>query len=222
MRETGIKGVFFAGVIFTLWFLNLYFLLSNPLKFDSIYTYVGILIQTHLYTGLFITAHDAMHGTVSSNKNLNVFVGWICTISYALFSYKKLHTKHHQHHQFVHTDKDPDFYSGSFWAWYYNFLKGYTSIWQIIGMAIAFNILNKFIPEPNLILFWVLPALLSTLQLFYFGTYQPHKGEHDNIHQSTTLKKNHFYAFITCYFFGYHFEHHDSPRTPWWSLYRMK
>jgi hypothetical protein len=29
----------------------------------------------HLYTGLFITAHDAMHGTVSSNPKLNKLIG---------------------------------------------------------------------------------------------------------------------------------------------------
>jgi beta-carotene ketolase (CrtW type) len=50
----------------------------------------------------------------------------------------------------------------------------------------------------------------------------PHHGEHENKHQSATLKKNHFLAFITCYFFGYHFEHHDSPGTPWWKLWQLK
>jgi beta-carotene ketolase (CrtW type) len=27
---------------------------------------------------------------------------------------------------------------------------------------------------------------------------------------------------LSCYFFGYHFEHHDSPGTPWWRLWRVK
>jgi beta-carotene ketolase (CrtW type) len=27
---------------------------------------------------------------------------------------------------------------------------------------------------------------------------------------------------ISCYFFGYHFEHHESPQTPWWRLYQSK
>ncbi|RZL43682.1 MAG: fatty acid desaturase, partial [Pedobacter sp.] len=28
--------------------------------------------------------------------------------------------------------------------------------------------------------------------------------------------------FITCYFFGYHLEHHQKPATPWWQLYKSK
>jgi beta-carotene ketolase (CrtW type) len=30
------------------------------------------------------------------------------------------------------------------------------------------------------------------------------------------------WAFVSCYFFGYHYEHHDSPATPWWLLWRVK
>jgi beta-carotene ketolase (CrtW type) len=89
-------------------------------------------------------------------------------------------------------------------------------------MAIIFNILKIWIPESNLFFFWVLPSLLSTLQLFYFGTWLPHHGEHDNKHQSGSQHKNHLVAFLTCYFFGYHYEHHDSPGTPWWKLWQIK
>ncbi len=67
-----------------------------------------------------------------------------------------------------------------------------------------------------------IPAGLSTLQLFYFGTYLPHMGEETNAHHSHSQSKNHLWAFISCYFFGYHFEHHDSPGTPWWRLWRVK
>jgi beta-carotene ketolase (CrtW type) len=89
-------------------------------------------------------------------------------------------------------------------------------------MAIIYNILKLGLPEQNLIMFWVLPSLLSTLQLFYFGTYLPHKGEHQNIHHSKTQSKNHLWAFLSCYFFGYHYEHHNSPGTPWWKLWIEK
>jgi beta-carotene ketolase (CrtW type) len=89
-------------------------------------------------------------------------------------------------------------------------------------MAGAFNVLQIWVDQTNLLLFWVLPSLLSTLQLFYFGTWLPHRGEHDNPHHSRTLKKNHLLAFLTCYFFGYHFEHHQAPGMPWWRLWRTK
>jgi beta-carotene/zeaxanthin 4-ketolase len=26
----------------------------------------------------------------------------------------------------------------------------------------------------------------------------------------------------SCYFFGYHWEHHHSPATPWWELWKVK
>jgi fatty acid desaturase len=27
---------------------------------------------------------------------------------------------------------------------------------------------------------------------------------------------------LTCYFFGYHWEHHEAPGIPWWQLYLTK
>lgn len=191
-----------------------HFSFANPM------VYLLILLQMHLYTGLFITAHDAMHGTICPNRTINKLIGYVCTFLYALFWYPKLYTKHHLHHNHVHTPADPDYHEGNFISWYLRFIRNYLSIWQIMGMAILFNILKLWIPQSNLLLFWVLPSLLSTLQLFYFGTYLPHKGEHNNLHQSRSQKKNHFIAFFSCYFFGYHYEHHDSPGTPWWRLWQ--
>jgi beta-carotene ketolase (CrtW type) len=212
-----------AILIITLWLISIIALMSSNLSLKQPLLYVFVLVQMHLYTGLFITAHDAMHGTVApQNKKLNNFLGQVCTLFYALFPLQKLYSKHHQHHQFVHSDQDPDYYNGNFFIWYFQFIKQYITWWQIVGMAIIYNILEIWITEQNLLFFWVVPSLLSTLQLFYFGTYLPHKGEHENKHQSKTQKKNHLWAFFSCYFFGYHYEHHDSPATPWWRLWKEK
>jgi beta-carotene ketolase (CrtW type) len=127
---------------------------------------------------------------------LNNVIGGLCTLLYALFPLRVLYQKHHEHHRHVHTDKDPDYHHGNFFAWYFNFVKTYVKWWQILILATLFNILKIWFAESNLILFWVVPSLLSTLQLFL--------------------------AFITCYFFGYHYEHHDSPGTPWWKLWQLK
>jgi beta-carotene ketolase (CrtW type) len=217
------KGVIIAlGVIF-LWFASLVLLLLTELNWSNPLTYIGILVQTHLYTGLFITAHDAMHGIVSSNKKLNHGIGWIAALLFSYNFYWKLFPKHHEHHRYVATDKDPDYHpSGNFFIWYFSFIRQYVSVWQILLMAGTFNILKLFLPTDNLIVFWMLPAILSTLQLFYFGTYLPHMGESNNKHHSKTQSKNHIWAFISCYFFGYHYEHHDSPGTPWWRLWQIK
>ena len=224
MAKRSNKGIYYALGIHILWWacllwaLQLNFSLSNP------WIYVAFLLQTHLYTGLFITAHDAMHGTVSKNRKLNKAIGTISALLFSFNFYNRLNKKHHEHHRFVATDKDPDYHHGSFWPWYLSFLKQYISIWQILLMAISYNLLKLFIPWENLVFLWMLPAVLSTFQLFYFGTYQPHKGEHSaaNQQKSTSQSLNHWKAFFTCYFFGYHYEHHISPGTPWWKLPKLK
>jgi beta-carotene ketolase (CrtW type) len=41
-------------------------------------------------------------------------------------------------------------------------------------------------------------------------------------HKARTQKKNHFWAMLSCYFFGYHREHHEDPHIAWWQLYKVK
>ena len=223
-QQRDYRGVAIAGAIIGSWFLLLFYLLHYPVSFSDPLVYVFMLVQTHLYTGLFITAHDAMHGVVSSQKSINKTIGIVAALLFAFNWFPRLLPKHHQHHHFVATAQDPDYHGGSFWAWYLSFLKQYITWWQLVLMAITFNVLKYIFPAENVILFWMLPAILATFQLFFFGTYQPHKGEHDpaNQHKSSTLAKNHLWAFISCYFFGYHYEHHDKPFLPWWQLYKTK
>jgi beta-carotene ketolase (CrtW type) len=217
------KGLIIGWGIILLWAVSLIFLLSLRINWANPLIYLAILVQMHLYTGLFITAHDAMHGIVSANKKLNHLTGWVSAILFSYNFYWKLFPKHHEHHRYVATDQDPDYHSsGKFLPWYLSFIRQYVTGWQILLMAATFNVLKLFIPTENLIAFWMAPAILSTLQLFFFGTYLPHMGESDNKHHSHSQSKNHFWAFISCYFFGYHFEHHDSPGTPWWRLWRIK
>lgn len=221
------QGVAVAlGVIFS-WAALLAWNLSRPLSPTDPWLYIGVLLQTHLFTGLFITAHDAMHGAVSpSNPRLNHFLGRLCAILFIFNTYDILRPKHYEHHRHVGTPDDPDYHKGNpnFWHWYVHFLKEYVTWKQMLLAAITFNIAGIWIAKPALGVFWVVPSLLSTLQLFYFGTFVPHMGEHnpENTHRSHTLGKNHIWAFVSCYFFGYHYEHHDSPRTPWWLLWKVK
>jgi len=222
MKQASNYGILVALIVIAAWLVSLIFLLRWDFSWNNPFVYLMILVQMHLYTGLFITAHDAMHGTVSSSGKFNMIIGQICTALYAAFSFNKLLKKHHEHHRYVHSDQDPDYHNGSYLSWYFSFMKEYMSILQLVFMAIAFNVLNIWIPESNLLLFWVAPALLSTLQLFTFGTWIPHHGDHDNAHHSSSLKKNHLVGFFSCYFFGYHYEHHEWPGIPWWKLWQMK
>lgn len=221
-------GIFIALTIIFLWGAHLvYILVFSNLDFTSPFTYLHILVQTYLFTGLFITAHDSMHGTVAKNRRVNNAIGRLSTLAYAFLSYKTLTKKHYLHHRFPATDQDPDFSSRSnnFFVWWFDFMKSYVTWYQLLAMAITFNVLLIWFTEIKLIVFWVLPAILSTLQLFYFGTYLPHRRPfHDEMepHYARTQKRNHLWAMLSCYFFGYHWEHHESPTTPWWKLYKIK
>lgn len=218
-------GVWIGTAIILLWTLMLAYNLMSRLDPYSPWVILQILIQMHLFTGLFITAHDAMHGTVApKNPKLNHAIGKICTTLFVFNSYKKLRPKHYEHHKHVATEHDPDFHNGNpnFFRWFWDFMKEYITWWQILLAAITFNLAKLILPQENLVLFWIIPSVLSLFQLFYFGTFTPHKGEQHNKHHSRTQNKNHVWAFLSCYFFGYHYEHHDSPVTPWWRLWRMK
>ncbi len=221
-------GLFIAIIILLFWLANLvYLLVFAEVSVTSPMLIVHVAIQTYLYTGLFITAHDSMHGLVSPNKKINKAIGQLATWLFAALSYSRLYEKHHLHHRFPGEERDPDYCSNSqnFWYWWYSFMKNYITLWQFITMALIFNVLQIWVNQWNLILFWILPSILATFQLFYFGTYLPHRLPHTVPmlpHNARTQKGPHWWAMLSCYFFGYHFEHHELPHTPWWKLYQTK
>lgn len=221
-------GTAIAATILCLWAASLTVLLSLDIaKLHSGWIPFAILWQMFLYTGLFITAHDAMHGQVCpQNPKLNQFVGSLAALVYGLFSYKQLRKKHWEHHHHPASELDPDFHGGkrqNFFAWYFCFMRRYWSWTRLIGLMATFNLIHYTfeIPENNLTLFWVLPPILSSVQLFYFGTFLPHRepeAGYTDPHRAQSNPLPTFWSFITCYHFGYHHEHHEYPQVPWWQL----
>ncbi len=220
-------GIAIALLIITCWTSHLFYILGKQdISFSDPLLYFHILVQTYLFTGIFITSHDAMHKNICKNKYLNNSLGYLTSFLFAGFSFKKLLKSHLMHHSSPTSEDDPDFNprSQNFVLWWFKFLSNYVSIFQLVTMAILFNILTLFYSNAGVILFWVIPSILSTLQLFYFGTYLPHRNPDEGLHSphfARSQKKNHFWAMLSCYFFGYHHEHHSSPKTPWWRLYKI-
>lgn len=228
-------GLFIAFSIITVWVVSLIFLLSTHISHFSIGLIVPAMVwQTFLYTGLFITAHDAMHGVVyQSDLKLNHAVGKLSVLLFGLFSYKHLLTKHWLHHRHPASELDPDFHDNEHkhpLMWYFHFMKGYWSWKQILGLIVAFIVIRFgfHVSTVNLVLFWGLPTILSSIQLFYFGTFLTHRepdGGYTNPHRAQTSPYSEFWSFISCYHFGYHLEHHEHPDVPWWQLpavYKMR
>ncbi|OKH40614.1 beta-carotene ketolase [[Phormidium ambiguum] IAM M-71] len=221
-------GIIIAAVIFSLWATSLGILLSIDVSnLQLLWLIPAIFWQTFLYAGLFITAHDAMHGVVFPvNLKMNHSIGAIAVFLYGLFSYQNLLKKHWLHHRYPATELDPDYHDlvhESFFSWYFHFMKNYSHWKQILGLGLVFLLLAEglHIAKINLIIFWIIPSLLSSLQLFYFGTFLTHrepKEGYSNPHRTTSNHLSPFWSFITCYHFGYHKEHHEHPHLPWWKL----
>ena len=220
------KAFFIALTIMGLWFYHLIVLL--PVKFSAVHPSVlfgAILLQTFLNTGLFVTTHDAIHGLIyPTNRFINNSVGSLCALAYAFLSYETLCQKHWLHHRYPMSTADPDFHgphSTSFLMWYLQFMRQYWGWQQFMQLASIVGVVGwVFQLSPyNLILFWGVPLLLSSLQLFYFGTYRPHHNiEHSSTHCARSDARPWLLSLLACYHFGYHQEHHERPDVPWWKL----
>lgn len=186
-----------------------------------------VLLQTWLYVGLFIIAHDCMHGSLAPFRpGLNRAVGQLCLFVYAGFSFDQLNVEHHKHHRHAGTPDDPDFDATpphGFWRWFAAFFRHYFGWRQVAIIAIVSLVYLLVLGASlaNLLLFWALPGLLSALQLFTFGTYLPHKPGPDAFadrHNARTQPFPVWLSLLTCFHFGFHHEHHLYPGLPWWRL----
>jgi beta-carotene/zeaxanthin 4-ketolase len=211
-----LAGLHIYGVFF-------FDLTSQPLWLAAIM----VLVQCWLYVGLFIIAHDCMHGSLwPGHPRAHRIIGQICVGFYAGFSYRELLKNHMLHHKHAGTANDPDFAEpqpASFLAWYWNFMTEYMGVKPIAVMAVQSALYFLVIDADftNGLVFWVLPAVLSSLQLFTFGTYLPHRpGTHafEDRHNARSNDYPPWLSLLTCFHFGYHHEHHLKPGEPWWRL----
>lgn len=223
-------GLTLAGLIAAVWLtLHIYGVYFHRWTIWSILTVPLIVaVQTWLSVGLFIVAHDAMHGSLAPGRpRLNTAIGSLALALYAGFRFAPLKIAHHAHHAAPGTADDPDFHADApraFLPWFYGFFRTYFG-WRelaVLTVLVAVAVLILGARMPNLLAFWAAPALLSALQLFTFGTWLPHRHTDDAFpdhHNARTSPFGPVLSLLTCFHFGRHHEHHLTPWKPWWSLF---
>ncbi len=227
--KQSLLGVGLAAAIVAAWAaLHIYGVFMVSISLTGGWKAVLLVVaETWLSAGMFIVAHDAMHGSLSpSIPGLNKWIGRLCLGLYAFFPYDIVATKHYAHHRFSGRAGDPDFHvenPSSFWPWYWRFFTEYFGVWQFVAIFALVVIYAVLLHAQisNILIFWALPAIASSFQLFIFGTWLPHRREDGDFcdrHNARTLEFGWLASLAACFHFGYHIEHHRSPGAPWWML----
>jgi beta-carotene ketolase (CrtW type) len=229
----GLSGFWFAIAIMTSYLAAVVLGVANlhPLTFlNSTYPVGSFLwsgLTMWLCTGLFICAHDAMHGLIlPRSPKANAIVGQLCLGLYAGLSYKSLLRGHIAHHAHPSTEEDPDYWPSKLGpaGWYGRFMLSYLTPLPIILVAGTYHTMVHVvgIAPYSLITMWIIPQVLSSVQLFYFGTYLPHRPGHpfegEGLYKARSNSYPTWLSLLTCYHFGYHYAHHRAPWVPWWRL----
>lgn len=219
-------GTSVAAIVLANWTAAFSHAMWNVECTDVLQSSLAFLWLEFACTGLFITAHDSMHGSIAPNvPKLNEVFGVVCSLLYAGFWMNtELLPSHSIHH--IHPGKmniDPDFHDDGKISlkWYTSFMKSYISVAQFIRLQIMilFMMYGPFhAPPENLLMIWAPAGIISSLRLWYFGTAKPHSVSPEISSTNATP----FKAFLECYGFGYHKEHHDNPTIPWWKLLLYK
>ena len=230
-RRQAAIGLVLAALIFGGWLvLHLWGVFFLPLEGRWLWLLpVQVVLQTWLSVGLFIVAHDAMHGSLAPGRpRANRAVGQLCVGAYAAFPYERLRSNHFRHHTQPGTAEDPDFHAGrprAFAPWFLQFFRAYFGWRELAALAAIGTTYLVLGARPlNLLLCWALPALLSALQLFTVGTWLPHRHlatdaqDFADSHRSRTLDWPWWASLLACFHFGLHLQHHRAPHVPWWRL----
>lgn len=235
LNSTTHRGLLLAALILLAWFASLLGLLAldwGRLQGAArvVLVVAAVLGRTLLQTGLFIVGHDAMHGVLlPERRGWNDRLGAVALVLYAALPYQRCRRNHQCHHRFTASAADPDFHgdpcAGAL-AWYRRFMAGYLSAgqmtrllggWSLVALVACWLHPTGWI---NVLLFCTLPLLFSSLQLFVFGTYLPHRRQRlpHLSSQADSLALPPWLSLLACFHFGYHREHHDNPHLAWFEL----
>ena len=217
------------------WGLSLALSLGTKTAEAPLWLLVGlVLLRMQLQTGLFIVAHDAMHGLLlPARHRWNNAIGAVSLFLYASLPFAACRRQHQRHHSQPATAQDPDFpddLQSGFFAWYRQFLARYLSPWQMTlllaswGLCLVLTMtvagVSVVAAAGRVLLFLPVPLLLSSLQLFVFGTFLPHRLQRHPQQRAHPISLNlpPWLSLLACFHFGYHREHHDNPGLSWFEL----
>ena len=225
----GAIGLALALAIAGAWLgLHIYAMFVFELSWSSLPLALAMAaVLCWLSVGVFIVSHDAMHGSLlPGGGRANGAIGGALLFLYAGFSWARMRDAHFAHHRYPGSARDPDFstsHPDRFWPWYGQFLRRYFG-WQSIAFVSTVVLTYWLIfgvRIEQIVLLYGLPAIASSLQLFYFGTFRPHRHGDDAFADRHRARSDRFGAMTSlasCFHFGYHHEHHLAPHVPWWKL----
>ena len=226
-------GLAFALAVLLVWAASLVWLLTSDLQtWSAPALMLAVLLRALVQSGLFIVGHDAMHRTLLPGQpRANDGLGQLVLTLYALLPWRRSRLNHRRHHQAPGSPRDPDFHGGTGLAgWFRRFLGAYLPWPRLLALISAWSLLTCLLtllggsPWPQaalrVLVAWILPLLLSALQLFVVGTVLPHRRAEacGNRHRAESLALPPWLSLLACYHFGYHWEHHEYPQVPWFGL----
>jgi beta-carotene ketolase (CrtW type) len=239
LAQSPLWGLGFAVALIAAWIASLVLLLFLPLEVAGPGGGLGLVaavlaavaLRAFLQTGLFIVAHDAMHGSLLPGApRWNDRIGRLALALYAALPWEVCRRHHRAHHRSPASAADPDHHDGRHpgaVAWYGRFMASYLRPTQMAtllgGWLLCLVPLAPHTSHPlaRLLLFWTLPLLISSLQLFLIGTYLPHRASGSRSgdrHRAASLTWPIPLSLLACFHFGYHWEHHEHPEIPWYRL----
>jgi fatty acid desaturase len=200
--------------------------------------------------GISLFTHEAVHGTLSTNRLLNRALGAVCAwpVLQNFAAYRVLHLSHHDH---LGLPGDPDHYENyTHWTWLvfamnwgrliigypayilaipvlgFRQARGRERFWIVFEVICAAGLVTAAIlsPAPRLLLIhgWLIPMLFINTMVNIRGMSQHTLLEQhsDQIRGTRSILTNCVIAFFMCNE-NYHLEHHIYPGVPWYNLPRL-
>ncbi|MBS2021730.1 MAG: fatty acid desaturase [Deltaproteobacteria bacterium] len=211
------------------------FLASIPLSFLALDRHPRLAAvltpwMVFAFTGLFILAHEAIHGTlVPGRPRLGHALGRLAAFAYAFMDYGRLRARHAQHHAAPQSPDDPDAHaSGRFLPHLFAFALRYLRWWQVALLVLVGNRVGQAGHTFAMLFAYVLPVVCSTLVVFSLGIFLVHhprlaqRGLADARHRTVAIDPGLLPSLLSILFFNYHWLHHEHPHLTWLSLGRLR